>query len=715
MRKLPLLALAVSTLAFAQDPPLSPSIEADADYLLTTQDFMSAQFGMAVDDVQATAERVQVTTTGAEFVFTPAEDILVVNQRLGKEREAVRVSFPAGLLSGLATEACGTGAVRLRNGAGTLRIRINGDSLLMLKAVEPVELRCEVAFEPASARQYHADRLLLDEWGCVGTYCATGEGRAKSSIDDRTIDYALDAGQIWWLSVGPPRPYPWEDSFDERVAWHWSMETGYPSDDLIEQWSKYANILLQQAEVMLWKDWSLRFIPRNGIEEFQRVNETCERFGMRNIVYTSPYYFLTGTGLESMAMNSFDNFAVTGFSPGDPRGLNWPIFLSEITRVVKEYKPDGLYFDGIYGNVVRTYLISRKSRELVGDDGILEFHATGSPPGGGVYLPQIDTYYTFILRGEGCQDAYTNPDYMRYFVSTHNISNSIGVLCNNNNYPLDEQFVNFLLDNNIRLHFLGAEGQRFEGMQKYYWPALNADLPARVEAKAQERQEKLVAQRREMQAAMAEPMSYLPLALEENFDDPSLSAKLPQPAPQGGLETALPGGWTCFLSPRSEATVQVEQNALRIDARAHTVAAIERDLPADTVAVQCRVWAAGDFGMSWGPGLALWIGDIRARIGVRSDGRIQTDRAGSQELYDDYPAEEWYWLRVRIARSYVLMEASRDGETWECLRVDWLADPTAPKRLVTGKVPYDGGRKEHAEPGGMGTCFVDDVKVFLAR
>ena len=48
----------------------------------------------------------------------------------------------------------------------------------------------------------------------------------------------------------------------------------------------------------------------------------------------------------------------------------------------------------------------------------------------------------------------TREDYLRYFVSTYNISNSIGVLCNNNDYPLDEKFVNTLLDNNIRLHYL---------------------------------------------------------------------------------------------------------------------------------------------------------------------------------------------------------------------------------------------------------------------
>lgn len=295
-----------------------------------------------------------------------------------------------------------------------------------------------------------------------------------------------------------PRPYPWEKSFTERVAWHWSKKTGYPSDADIEQWSRHANILLQQAEVMLWKDWSLRFIPRNGLEEFQRVNRTCERLGMRNIVYTSPTYFLTGTGLESKAMNNFDNFAITGFSPGDGRGLNWPIFLSEITKVMKEYQPDGLYFDGIYDNIVRTYLISRKTRELVGDIGIMEYHATGSPPGNGVYLPQIDTYFTFILRGEGSQGQYTDPDYLRYFVSTYNISNSIGVLCNNNDYPLDKKFMSTLLDNNIRVHYIagGSEDPRRQGMERYYWPALKPELVKRVEGQQEARQAAFLKARR---------------------------------------------------------------------------------------------------------------------------------------------------------------------------------------------------------------------------
>ena len=708
-----LLALSLTPCASAADPPLSPSIEADAEYLLTTTDFMDAQFGMAVEATEAHADQVLVRTTGAEFAFTPGEGRLVVRQRIGREREAVRVAFPAGALDGLRVERSGAGAVLLRDGAGTLRLRINADSLLMLRTQQPLDVRCEVAFEPASVRSHRADRLMLDEWGFVGTYFATGAGRTADRIAEQAVECSIEAGQVWWLAVGPPRPYPWEDSFTERVAWHWSMQTGYPSDANIEAWSRHANILLQQAEVMLWKDWSLRFIPRDGIEEFERVNRTCARLGMRNMVYTSPYYFLTGTGLESRAMNSFDNFAETGFSPGDGRGLNWPIFLSEITRVMTEYQPDGLYFDGIYDNIVRTYLISRKARELVGDAGLLEFHATGSPPGGGVYLPQIDTYFTFILRGEGRQAHYSDPDYLRYFVSTHNISNSIGVLCNNNDYPLDEEFVNLLLDNNIRLHYLPAApgDQRLVGMERYYWPALTPDLVERVEAGAETRQAQLRELRRELERVMTTPMPDLPVAWRETFEDAALSFRLPEPAPQDGFEVDLPGGWRGFASPGSEAVITGGEGRLRIDARANTLAFLERDLPADTVAVECRLRAEGEFGQSWGPGLLLWVGDSRFRIGVRTDDRIQTDRAGEQTLHEGYPAGERYRLRIRLAGAYVLSEVAREGDEWELLQVERLPAPAGAKRLMVGKVRYDGGRGDFSEPGGRGACVVDEVNV----
>ncbi len=474
---------------------LSPSIEADAEQLLLSSDLAGAQFGMAVEGVRSFDNGFEIRTTGADFVFEPANRLLKLGQRLSQERSVASLVFPPQCLDGLKIEGSESGSVRLSAGQGRLNLRVNGDSLLMLRSSDPLTITVAVGFPPAVVRSFRGNLMFLDEHGGVGLFPATGPEPVAAVIRDTHVRYELAADQVLWISVAPPKPYRWDQSFCDRVIWHHdrillghTADTGYPSDFEIEGWSRHGNLLLQQSEVMLWKDWSLRFIPRNGIEEFRRVIDTCRRFGMRNYVYTSPFYFLTGTGLEARAMNTFENFK--GFSPGDGRGLNWPLFVDEIRRVMREYRPSGLYFDGIYNNVVRTYLVARKGREIVGDDGVLEYHATldagpcqHTPPGGGLYLPQIDAYFDFILRGEGQHDEYVKEDFLRYTVSTYHISNSIGVLCNNYNYKLETPFIETLLDHNIRLHFqTWTEDEQAQLLEEHYFPKLNHSLRSRVDA-----------------------------------------------------------------------------------------------------------------------------------------------------------------------------------------------------------------------------------------
>ena len=704
---------------------VSPSLEADADYLLTTSDFMDAQFGMSVDGVEQAPGGVTVRTTGAEFVFEPDAGLLHLRQRLGIAREVATVSFPPDALRGLRVRREGSGAVLLATGRSGLQLRINADSLMMLKTPSPLSVSCEVHMAPGTLRRHGANVLMLDEHGGFGSYVAAGPPTAAAVVDGSTIRQELAAGNVLWLSVAPPRPYDWAASFRNRVAWHWSMETGYPSDTQIQEWSRYGNLLLQQAEVMLWKDWSLRFIPRDGLEEFSRVTEACARNGMRNFVYTSPFYFLTGTGRESEAMNSFDNFAVTGFSPGDGRGLNWPIFLSEITKVMREYQPGGLYFDGIYDNVVRTYLIARKAREVVGDTGILEYHATGSPPGGGVYLPQIDTWFNFILRGEGAQSQYENDDYLRYFVSTWNISNAIGVLCNNNEYPLSEAFVDKFLDDNIRLHYLcDAPGSpRMQAMETLYWPALTPALRERVEKAGVARAEAAKQAQAALREAEAQGVEGLDLVFQEDFGDANLAAKAPTPpvgtAPQTRPPSdpawiALPGGWRAAFSPNSRGQMSGEGGVLTITAASNTCAYIERDLPGNAVAVQGRFRCPVDGGMSWGPGLLLRIGDKWRRLNVRGDDRIGLDRADGQVLLDGYPSDTWYWLRLRLVGEVLCSEVSRDGAQWRVVRAENLGRIQGPRSLLVGKIDNGGSSIEHRELGAEGTSQVAEVRVYAA-
>lgn len=695
-------------------PPLSPSVKADAEYLLSTTELMDAQFGMAVEAVEENSETLTVRTTGAEFRFERRASCLHLHQRLGKSREAGRVTFPHGTLNRLKVERKGTGAVVLSSQNGAVKMRINGDSLLMLKSVSGLELSYTTSFAPGMVRQHRGNVLVLDEWGGMGSYVATGRSDAMAIWSEAKdsggpkVRYALKPDQILWLAIAPPKPFDWQASCRDRVVWHWSRKTGYPSDKQIEKWSQYGNVLLQQSEMMLWKDWALRFVPRQGPAEFERVNRTCERFGMRNIVYTSPYYFLSGTGKENRAVNSFDNFAVTGFGPDDSRGLNWPIFLAEIRRVMRDYKPDGLYFDGIYSSVVRTYLLARKARGVVGDQGLLEYHATISPPGGGVYLPQIDTYFNFILRGENSQKTYRNEKYLRYFVSTHNISNAIGVLCNNNAFRLNEDFIAGLLDANIRLHWMPSwlSDYRQEAMNTLYWPALNDSLRLRVDTASAVRQVRLAALRKAVrfnQALLRDVNVVLPVA-------PGVTIRASDPP-----ATELADGWRVHFGPNRESTISIGKEGIAITARENTSAYLERAIPADTVAMSCRARCLEQGGASWGPGLVLQSGDNWWRINVRSDGRIGVDRAAGQLVFGGHKQGKWHWIRLRLAGEFLLYEVSSDGVLWRSLQMDRVGPLAGDKRMLIGKVANNGGCTDYKQLGGLGKSNITAVQVFAGK
>lgn len=269
----------------------------------------------------------------------------------------------------------------------------------------------------------------------------------------------------------PPKPYDWEKSLTNNTLWHWSTVTSYPDDDTLKSWRPYGNTVLFQGEIMLWKNWNLGFEPRLGLDEWNRVRDTLHSLDMRYMVYTSPSYFLKGTGNESYAVNSFKNFK--GWPPYASRpfnGENMDLFMEEITRVVKELQPDGLYFDGQYRyNAAALYKLARTTRELLGEDGLMEWHSTlplGEKKGKDLcYLPQADAYVDYILRGEHLGELFKDPVYMRYFVSGYNASNSIGVLCTRDHKYVTPEYCDILFDNNIRLHL--ATGKKNLRMAQY--------------------------------------------------------------------------------------------------------------------------------------------------------------------------------------------------------------------------------------------------------
>jgi len=678
-------------------PPAAPTFQELMDPAL----FPEPQRGMKVfHNLTRENGDLEVATTGAVFLIRPESGDIVCRQRIGHERE-VAVLYLGTPLEGLRVTHSGPGFVLVVMETPELVIRINGDSLLMLHTTAPLEASIERKIDPGWHASFENNHLIADEWGAFGLYCSeTGLEDAFDPYLPTVATYPLPADAVLWLGVCPPKPFPWEQSFEDRVVWHWSRETGYPSDEDLRAWKEYGNIVLLQSEVMLWKNWNLDFEPRHDGVEFARVRKTIHDQGMRFIVYTSPYYFLKGTPVESAAFNSFENFK--GWPPGWPTGENMELFMAAITKVMNDYKPDGLYFDGQYmHNPAALYALARRTRELIGEDGILEWHSTTALGGGYCYLPQADAYVDFILRGEGRESVYQDMDYLRYFVSGYNINNCIGVICNNGPVGANTELVDNVLRVNGRLHVIASwldKPEMVKVLEDEYFPRLNPALEHEVDATMAERQkgvaDRAAAMRAEREALRAEP----------EWNEPVFSLEF----------DTLPEGKQ-VVSPANPDALSVENGTLKITAHGNTYAFL--NVPIETTArgFIVKVRQGSDAGQSWGPGAMLrWPNSGGIRLGTRSDRTLQSDVFGKQSHGGEYDPQKWVWLRTRWLESSGVVEHSDDGQFWQRL---WAfehggAAPGKTIGLLVGKVPYNGEAEDYDNPGEKGHCEIDFVRVY---
>lgn len=140
------------------------------------------------------------------------------------------------------------------------------------------------------------------------------------------------------------------------------------------------------------------------------------------------YYAKPGGCREVDAFVEKTGYPARQFPSGSREGENMRAFLAEIRRL-KTACPalDGIYMDNSYEfNLPRAYQLMRELKRNFGDDFLLFRHASAKE-GQDAYLPQIDAYADFVMTGEG-REEYGNHQFMRYFVSTRNISNAVSVL-----------------------------------------------------------------------------------------------------------------------------------------------------------------------------------------------------------------------------------------------------------------------------------------------
>ncbi|MBT3287896.1 MAG: hypothetical protein HN380_11170 [Victivallales bacterium] len=693
-----LLALALTAMLPGAPFPAAPTFQD----LMAPESFPNPQRGLVVAEATLRAGVGRVVTTGAEITIKTSTGEILLAQRIGSQRPLVRLRLGKALQGGELTHS-GKGFARFTFTSPKLTIRVNGDSLFMLHAQEALSVPVERLILPAWHASYRSNHLIADELGAFGLYCSQpGISDQFDPYTQTVATYPLPENEVLWVGVCPPKPYDWERSFAEKVVWHWTRGDAYPSDDALTDWSKHGNVVLLQSEVKLWKDWNLAFEPRKGPEEFARVRETVHRLGMRFIVYTSPYYFLKGTSLESRAFNSFEGFK--HWPPGTSSGENMGLFLAAIRKVMKEHKPDGLYFDGQYtGNPAALYALAREAREIVGEKGILEWHSTGALGSGGCYLPQADAYVDIILRGEGKGADYGDFDYLRFFVSGYNINNCIGVLCNNGPEAADPELSKQVLAANARYHMLVSRLRNKEvaaTMGEHYLPRLKDGLRQEVDAGVARRQQ----------------------AVEAKVE--ALTAEIRTLAGGGeGLRQIwgstfreLPTG-TTHVSPQNPYPFRITPDGLRVRAKANTYACYEIPLTGQASALVAKIRQGSEGGQSWGPGVLLRFADKSfIRLGTRSDGKLQADINGRQLHGDTYDPTQWVWLRARWTQNFGVVERSADGKTytkvWGFEHRGRLTGKTA--ALMVGKVPFDGKPRDYPVPGKVGESDFGEAQVLVA-
>lgn len=662
--------------------------------------FPDPQCGMLVEKVGISNNNLLVQTTGAEFLLNVSGEG-IFKQRIDHPRPILSIKIEDNI-SKVPPKIVVNSHGRAFITYDSFNLRVNGDSLFMFHALKPIKITVSRQIDTGFHASYKANHVVFDEYGGFGLFYSEQEADDDfTPYGEITAKYNLPENAVLWIGICPPKPYNWERSIRDNVVWHWSNQLGYPPDTDLIAWAKEGNIILLQSEVMLWKDWNLAFIPRLGESEFTRVRETCHQNGLKFIVYTSPFYFLKGTPFESQAMNSFENFK--GWPPGDATGRNIDLFLSEITRVMKEYQPDGLYFDGQYiDNPAPLYMLARKSREIVGEKGILEWHSTWALGNGHCFLPQADAYVDFILRGEGQDMLYKDFNYLRYFVSCYNTSNSIGVLCTNGPKPDVETFER-LLKANCRLHTLAGwlqDEEFFKLFKAHYRDKLTSELRKEIEQLAEERQKEIPIISKKMaeeeRRLLQEPSWTEPIFTEEFDNIPDCKS---------------------FVSPLNKDPFAVQNSIMSISALPHTYAYFTCPLNKIIKGFLVRFRQGTDGGMSWGPGVQIrWDNGARLRVGLRSDGLIQMDIGGEQKLFEKFDRNEWVELRVRWTEHYGVIEMEKPDKQWQKIVQFTHACPidTPADSISFGKVPYNGEPNDHPENQNLpiGTNEWDRVIVY---
>ncbi len=380
-----------------------------------------SRFGMAVEDAAQDGQTFTVTTTGARYVLDAAAGSMSCRQRIGVDREVAVADF-GGPLGELAMVHRDDEVCVLQG--EDLAIGFQGDSLVTIATNRDLQVGVTSQIGAEWFRAQEPYLLAIDQEGgfCVmpwarlelssaGTIMSPPE--ADTTAPGWSASWQVGAREMFALAVFPGREFDWAESFEKRIV----CTTVRPEpryqleDEALREYAKHATVLMLFAGVYDHAPQGFEHAPYNiaDPEKLRTTIDLAHELGMEVIVYRHPTSY-------------------------DWVNLSLDYFLEDLRVTRGRYGFDGWYFDGYprLEDWMGGYRAMRIVRDRVGD-GTIYVHCTLNPPVRmtELYCPFIDSYATFLLRGEAqFIDGPTDP-YLRYVISTQHISNTIATLKGN--------------------------------------------------------------------------------------------------------------------------------------------------------------------------------------------------------------------------------------------------------------------------------------------
>lgn len=415
---------------------------------------------MQVEQVIDTEAAITVLTTGAEYIFhkTTGNGKMECWQRINKKRKLADVyfSFPFERLTVEAQdkEKCILNTVPYTS-SQCARFQINMDSMVDIQSTMSGRIQTKTYVKTDYYAIKTGNAIMIDDIGGIAYYPYHSFDEVESTYNNEGIwshDYSMKSFYQFLISAFPPRPYNVLQSFQDRMYLRFDASSKtdlpippYPSNEDLERASQYTNIVWLKEEMWHGKitrngekikdDFDMyknaafcnyQYLPDTE-EELQRMMEKAHSLNMKVIPYVSPFYSL---------------------AKGDD-------YISKMENLIKRYGFDGVYLDGISMDIMDSYNVIRRLRNVV-KDGIIFRHCTSDPVGTKVFCPFIDTYADYNLKAEHIHNLDSN--YLRYAVSGVNTSNSIGHIFYWKS-PLDkfEELIDKVLDAKVRLYLEGLD------------------------------------------------------------------------------------------------------------------------------------------------------------------------------------------------------------------------------------------------------------------